>query len=132
MLVPEIQEYIKQQKAAGVSDTQIRQNLVTQGWAEVDLDQAFGITPVNPVVPQAPQVSEKSNIGKIIAIVVIVFILLPLLFFGAIAGYSYYKYKRGNITGCCDEGGKPQVTPEIKDKPTILNGHEIVMTSNLA
>ncbi len=37
MLTPEIQNYISQQRSAGVSDDQIRQNLVGQGWGEKEL-----------------------------------------------------------------------------------------------
>lgn len=39
MLTPEIQNYINQARAQGISDEQIRQNLVAQGWKETELNQ---------------------------------------------------------------------------------------------
>ncbi len=41
MLTPEVQQYINQQRVAGVPDAQIRQNLVAKGWQEVDLNNVF-------------------------------------------------------------------------------------------
>ncbi len=39
MLTPEVQQYISQQRSAGTSDDQIRQNLVGQGWKEGDINK---------------------------------------------------------------------------------------------
>lgn len=41
MISDQLLNYIKQQKQDGVSDTQIREMLVSQGWQNQDLDEAF-------------------------------------------------------------------------------------------
>ncbi len=91
----EVQQYINQQKSAGVADAQIRQTLVQQGWAQVDLDQAFGVISTGPVVPQAP-LTTNSPTGttghkwlKIIGVVVLVFvILIAIIVFFALSATS--------------------------------------------
>jgi hypothetical protein len=42
MITPELQAYVSQSRASGMSDDQIRQSLTTQGWAEADVMQALG------------------------------------------------------------------------------------------
>lgn len=96
MLTPEIQQYVKQQRAAGVSDAQIRQALASQGWQQTDLDQAFGIAPTGSAVPQTPVVFRK-NTTKIVIMIVIIFLVLPLLFWAVIAGFAWYKFKNSGI-----------------------------------
>ena len=39
MLTPEIQNYINQARAQGISDEQIRQNFVAQAWKETEVNQ---------------------------------------------------------------------------------------------
>lgn len=96
MLTPEIQEYIKQQQAAGVSDVQIRQALASRGWQQADLDQAFGTAPTRSAVPQAPVVFRK-NTTKIVITIVVIFLVLPLLFWALVAGLAWYKFKNSGI-----------------------------------
>lgn len=91
MLTPEIQNYITQSRSAGMSDAQIRQNLTMQGWSQADLDQAFG------VAAGTVQTSGKSSASKIITVTVILLVLLALLFWGAMLGYGYWKYKLSGV-----------------------------------
>lgn len=55
MLTPEVQQYITQQRAAGVSDSQIRQALSAQGWSAGDLDQALGLQTSAAAVRHLPK-----------------------------------------------------------------------------
>jgi hypothetical protein len=41
MVTPEVQNYIKQSREQGISDSQIRQNLSAQGWTESDIATAL-------------------------------------------------------------------------------------------
>src|SRR3989344_4456199 len=98
MITPELQKYISDSRASGMTDEQIRSALITKGWTQDDLDQAFGVSPVGPIVPQAPIVTtSNNNLVKIIVTVLIILIVLPLLFWGAILGYRYWKYKQSGI-----------------------------------
>ncbi len=88
MPTPEVQQYINQQRAAGIADAQIRQTLTAQGWQQADLDQALG------VAPQAPIKTPMPGWAKTLIIVLILLFVLPLLIWGGIAGYGYYKYRQ--------------------------------------
>ncbi len=83
----EIQNYIDQSRAAGMSDEQIRQALAGRGWGQTDIDKAFGM-------PSAAGPTGSSNkTVKIIITVLILLFLIPLLFWGIIVGFNYYKLK---------------------------------------
>ncbi len=43
MANPELQNYISQSRSSGMSNEQIRQSLVSQGWAEADVSEALGL-----------------------------------------------------------------------------------------
>lgn len=61
MVTPELQNYIKQARAQGISDAQIRQNLLTGGWNDGDLAQAgLGPTAVPPQAPPTQAVPQTS------------------------------------------------------------------------
>jgi hypothetical protein len=60
MITPEIINYIKQQLAAGVSREQISSTLKQNGWADVDLAQAFASL-VPPSVPPVMAASTTIN-----------------------------------------------------------------------
>ncbi len=82
MVTPELENYIKQARTQGLSDAQIRQNLLSQGgWNEGDLNEAFGVPPSYiPPLPHTPNptnyVEKKSHLGLIISVVVVVLLLL--------------------------------------------------------
>lgn len=42
-MIEDLQTYIQQSRAKGMSDDQIRQNLLSAGWQEGDVNQAFGV-----------------------------------------------------------------------------------------
>ncbi len=85
MITPEVQNYINQSRAAGMTNDQIRQTLAAQGWQQSDLDQAFGST--------AASTSSAGNHGKVIGIVLGIIILLLLVF--GVVGYGFYnKFKQ--------------------------------------
>jgi len=91
MITPELQSYIAQSRAKGMTDEQIRQGLLSGGWSPIDLDQAFGTqtaTSANPGVTPP-----KSYKGLIITLVVL-FIVLPMLGWMAFAGFAYWGLKK--------------------------------------
>ena len=79
MVTPELQQYILQQRSAGLSDIQIRQNLYQQGWSASDLDEAFGVSSNS---------SGGGMGGKIIRILIIVFLVFAIL--SSIAGFFFW------------------------------------------
>ena len=90
--VPEIQQYVKQQRSAGVSDAQIRQNLAMQGWAEADLAGVFEGTPIST---DTTPISHKR-------LWITLFTVLGLVILGYVA-YSFYL-----SPSCC---AKPTIIP---------------------
>lgn len=124
MLTPEIQQYINQQRSAGVSDTQIRQMLAARGWQQTDLDQAFG------VISNAPQTQAKAPMpgwAKALIIVLILLFLLPNLIWVGILGYGYYKIKHGGI-GITNSG----TTPINSKEPSNCNDHKLTLLDTLS
>ncbi len=92
MPTPELQNYISQQRSAGVSDAQIRQALATQGWTEVDLSQAFGGF---HITSGTPRVSHKT-------LWILISTALVVLILGYI-GYGYYTRYKAGLQGCCGD-----------------------------
>ncbi len=105
MITPELENYIKQARAQGINDAQIRQNLLSGGWSEADLTQAGLVSSVVSSSPSAPatpavesvitvspeqvqQIQQKSKTG--VWVYVLVFIIFLIL--GAGGGYAYYKF----------------------------------------
>jgi len=105
MLTPELQDYIKQARGQGTPDAQIRQNLLSGGWNETDLNEAglavSMVPPQTPPMQQASQIQPNIRVGVtttpgvyvqkkshagLYMLIVIVFLLL-----GAAGGYAYYS-----------------------------------------
>lgn len=107
MLTPEIQQYISQQRSAGVSDAQIRQTLSVQGWSQADLDQVFGTATV---------IHENSSGHRKSILILLVIVLLVL---GAWKGYSYYAYQQAQKADCC--GDAKQSSQGISPSPVNQN-----------
>jgi hypothetical protein len=68
-ITPELLEYIKQSLSAGVSEQDIKTALVSQGWIEADITEAFSQTngSVSPVVesPVAVNILQTNNLPEI-------------------------------------------------------------------
>ncbi len=84
MITQELQNYINQQRLVGVSDAQIRTNLMTQGWSQSDLDQVFGLQVASPMPIFSPVINsgKKHSWIKILGIVAIVIVLFVAVAFG--------------------------------------------------
>lgn len=86
MVASELQNYVSQSKKSGMSDQQIRQTLLNQGWAEADINQAVASTPT--------VVSPGGRNWKLI-----VGVLAGLIIIGSVAGYLLTKKSSpGNLT----------------------------------
>jgi|GEM_PF-1499839 len=100
--MPEAQlsDYVKQQLLAGISRQEITQNLLSAGWGQAQIDEAFGPSfPVTEPIP-APQqpiasqidagvgVSQKSSRNKLIWVVPV----LIFCIFAAVAGVFAYDF----------------------------------------
>ncbi|HEX9502722.1 MAG TPA: hypothetical protein VF974_00150 [Patescibacteria group bacterium] len=80
MVTPELQAYISQSRASGISDSEIRQTLLSQGWNQPDVDSALGSgSSQSAAVPSpnsgAPVKGEKDLIWGL---------LLPIISFGLV------------------------------------------------
>lgn len=116
MAQPELQNYIIQSRAAGMSDDQIRQNLMGQGWNLDDVNQAFG---GNSAVPPTITAPAKSY-TKLVVIILLIAIVLPLLIWGGIVGLGYYALKNINDTA---------TTPSYSPYPTTISPTPILTPS---
>jgi len=98
MITPELQQYINQQKSAGASDVQIRQNLLTQGgWSQADLDQAFGVQGSMPQMAQGTPIysgTVQPNNTKKIAMGIVALIVLV-----AVAGFGWNWMQKKSLEG---------------------------------
>ncbi|OGI66238.1 hypothetical protein A3A95_02125 [Candidatus Nomurabacteria bacterium RIFCSPLOWO2_01_FULL_39_18] len=97
-MYPELIDYIKKAKQQGVSDEQIKQNLLSSGWSPEDIKTATeaGQNPI-PISPASPGVSDhtiqsqpKHTLLKII---------LPVILLVALAtgGYIFYAKQKTGI-----------------------------------
>ena len=79
MPTPELQNYINQSRAAGLTDDQIRQSLVAKGWKEGDIKKSF------------VSKSSRSTLDKIGLISFILFgiLFLPVVFMIYIFGGAF-------------------------------------------
>ncbi len=97
MITPELENYIKQSRAQGIADAQIRQNLTSGGgWSESDLNEAFGGFQAPAFVPTVGTSTTLAFaggsawiIGGIIGII--------LLAGGGFFGYKYFNNKNSQI-----------------------------------
>lgn len=105
MPTPEVQQYINQQRSAGVSDSQIRQALAQQGWAEDDINAALspGISSSN-----TPTTSHKKSWLALS-------VTIGLLLLGWL-GYAAYERRQASLEGCC--GDAKQSSQGISPTPT--------------
>lgn len=95
MPTPEVQQYINQQRAAGIADAQIRQTLSAQGWSAIDLDQAFEVVPAGPVVPQTSQTSRKymgKRTGRTVFLAVMSLFIGLCIFFYLITAIAFWDH----------------------------------------
>lgn len=75
MLTPELQQYITQSRQQGMTDDQIRQNLVGQGWKESDIQDGF--------------VQKSSRKTPTVILIVLGCLMLPLVFIVFILGGAF-------------------------------------------
>lgn len=74
---PQLQSYVSQSRATGMSDDQIRQSLQAQGWTEADISEALGMTSVaEPISAGSSGLSKK-----------ILIIILAILIAGGAGAY---------------------------------------------
>ena len=142
MITPELENYIKQARAQGINDAQIRQNLLSGGWSEADLTQAGLASSMVPPSPNAPamptvesvitvtpeqiqQIQQKSKTGA--WVYVLVFIIFLIL--GAGGGYAYYKFSN-TTTNKSVMVPQPEITTE-ENIPTE-SAEEIIPVSTEA
>ena len=93
MITPELQNYINQARAQGMTDAQIRQNLLTGGWNEADLAQA-GLassftspqTLAHPTTTPGVYIEKKKTKAGLYIVVFLIFFAL-----GAFGSYAYYN-----------------------------------------
>ncbi|MFA6256707.1 MAG: hypothetical protein WCT29_00130 [Candidatus Paceibacterota bacterium] len=96
MITKELERYIIQAKAQGMTEAQIRQNLMgSGGWSPADLDQAFSVfsgggISGGTVVAGGATVGAKSYLGWVIG---------AILILGAVGGGGYYFLNLSNNPG---------------------------------
>ena len=106
MITPELESYIKSSRASGISDSQIRQNLLSQGgWTPADLDQAFAAGSAPPITSAARAAVTGGMSIKVIGIIVAVLLI------GGSAGAYFVLNKPSelpcNAPGCNGSGINP-------------------------
>ncbi len=107
MITPEIQEYIGQQREAGIPDAQIRQTLTVQGWQQADLDQAFGPSPIVNAMSAVAPVTASISSTKVITAVITTLVILG-------AG-GYFMFSKRSA---------PQNSPATSQSKTATNSQQ--------
>lgn len=108
MITPELSNYVKDSRAAGMDDVAIKQALLSQGWQEADAQEALAQPAIAAALPiTVPEVALQPNkFKKLLFPAIGVAVLLAI---GASAAYFYYPMspekvltkmmeKSGNIT----------------------------------
>jgi hypothetical protein len=116
MVTPELQKYITQSRASGMSNEQIKQALVSQGgWSEADVAQALsgGYIPSSPVNYSSPTATKSGN-GKIVFGVIVL-----LLVFGAGTYFVLLKNPSNNSLVINDLKDSDGTTPDTTDNLSI-------------
>lgn len=97
MITPELSAYIQSCRASGISDGEIKQTLISQGWQETDINEgltgviqtASGLSPAGRFgfLKKIPVTSTQAwRYGKIVLVVVIVAVGI----WGGFKSYSYF------------------------------------------
>jgi len=77
-------DYIRQSRSAGISDQNIRQNLLNSGWQNLDVDRVFAdpalSTNYSPGVTFTPPSPKKGRVWKVLGIIFIVLVILGVGF----------------------------------------------------
>jgi uncharacterized membrane protein len=73
MPAQEITNYINEARKSGLSDQEIRSNLLRTGWPEKEVDDAFGI-PVTPTVPGGGSVESRTLMSVLAYIGILVLV----------------------------------------------------------
>ena len=63
MINQELLNYIKQQSSRGISKEEIKNNLITSGWSETDINEAFALV-FDPVPPPPPKPFPQPDSGS--------------------------------------------------------------------
>lgn len=58
-----LQQYISQSRQQGMTDEQIRQNLLSSGWSKADINQVMSPQAVPPPPPSSPVTSPPPNVS---------------------------------------------------------------------
>ncbi len=94
MITQQLLDYIKQQLAQGISKEIINSNLLSQGWQQQDVDEAFSAAENQSViVPQSPQISFTSEKNKTTIILIVVGGALLLIGLGVGGFFLFSKVK---------------------------------------
>jgi hypothetical protein len=122
MITLELENYIKQSRAQGMSDDQIRQNLLSGGWNKVDLDQALS----EHHAPLATNHTTQKSYKKLV-ITILIILSLPILLALGIYGAFVYMAMQNTTTGTILQNNKvPSGTgcdsAIIIPKPTLPSG----------
>ena len=87
---PDLQNYISQSRAAGLTDDQIRQNLLTQGWQANMVESAL-------TGQASMSTKNNSRLLKVIILILLLLLVLPLLAWLIFAGFIFHKIKTNQI-----------------------------------
>lgn len=98
MLTPELQNYINQSRAAGITDAQIRQNLITKGWNESDIVLALTLNAPAPVSVKNPKI-KKVFVYLVPALWVIALFLPAYIFPGGGSMLGIWCFIWGGVPG---------------------------------
>lgn len=114
MINQDLINYINRVRAEGKTDQQIEEDLLKVGWAQTDIDEAFGIK--SNAILNAPNLnptaSQKTPITKITIIAIVVILLA-----GGAFGYYKYVYNKPAKTTSSNN----QITPTPASSPTATN-----------
>ena len=81
MVTQELQNYVDQSRASGISDEIIRQNLIKQGWAEADLNSVLG-PPLSREPFEAYRYTAEDSPFPLKSVVVVIILIIVLAALG--------------------------------------------------
>lgn len=91
MITPELSNYIKKAKAAGMSDEQIKNALLEIGWTESDINEELGFPEVSAANGNSSQ--KVSNKTIFIAVGIALLIFFAIFIAGVISGFMNARNK---------------------------------------
>lgn len=103
MITSELQNYINSSKASGMTEEQIRQALLNQGWTTEQVNEAMSMSTnpaaINPAVPVSSVGTSAgmSGTAKTILIIIAILVIGSTLVGTAIFGYGFYKLKQSGV-----------------------------------